>query len=110
MSVPGLEASLASLRANRQHYLLAARISRSLGQVPRIIPSRTSLAIEAAASKLIVIAAAVCIAAIATTLVAKQPSTGATSVMSAAMEGHLPSAQDVYATMTGLRPDEDAHP
>ena len=110
MSSPDLEAMRASLRAHRRTDRLAARISHSLGQPARPIPSRTALAIEAAASRLIIAATVVCVVAFAATLTLSQPADSSPSIVSAAIDGQLPAAQDVYATMTGLTPESEAHP
>jgi hypothetical protein len=110
MSTPDLEAMRVSLTTGRRTDRLAARISRSLGAPPRTIPSRTALAIEGAATRLVVIATVVCLAAMAATLALREPPVTPPSIISTAMDGRLPPAQEVFATMTGLTTSDEAQP
>ena len=96
--------------AQRDTARLAARISKSLGQPPRRIPSRTALAIESLASMLAVTATIVSIAAIGTMLIVRKPAPTITTMISTAIDGRLPPAHEVYTLMTGLEAEDAAQP
>ena len=82
---------------------LAERITRSIGNAPRRLPSRTTLAIEGMARQLSVIASAAAIAMLILGAFARNTAGDeGPSLAARILEGKLTRAEDVYVTMTGI--------
>ena len=90
-------------RDQRRMEKLARRISRSIGENPRRLPSRTTLAIERTSRRASIIATAVLIGMLVAGVLddAGAPSVEP-SLLAGVLEGKLSRAQDVYVAMNGL--------
>ena len=90
-------------RDHRRMEQLARRISRSIGENPRRLPSRATLAIERTSRRMSVIATAVLIGMlIAGALDNAGTPTEEPSLLAGVLEGKLSRAQDVYVALNGL--------
>ena len=90
-------------RDQRHMENLAGRISRSLGENPRALPSRTTLAIERTSRRTSSIATAVLIGMlIAGALGEPEAPSVEPSLLAGVLEGKFARAQDVYVVMNGL--------
>ena len=90
-------------RDQRRMEALAARISRSIGENPRRLPSRPMLAIERTSRQMSVVATAMLIGIlIASAFDTAGPPSAEPSLLAGVMEGKLTRAQDVYVAMNGL--------
>jgi hypothetical protein len=88
-----------SSRRNESRHMeqLADRICASLGRPPRPLPSRTRLAVEDASRRVSVIAGIVAVTLFVISQVAvSDPPSPASSVITSAVNGTLPRAEDVY--------------
>ena len=96
--------ALCATPADRQRMeRLAEGICRSLGENPRLLPSRTALAVESVAVRLSVIAGAMTVAMLVFGILAPIEAIESEPwILSTALQGSLPRAQDVYAAMSGI--------
>jgi hypothetical protein len=94
---------LRSLRDPARSARLAERICASLGQAPRALPSRLSLAVEFMTWRVGIAAAAIIIVATTAAVFTQEaPANAGDPIIGAALAGDLPRAQDVYAWMAGM--------
>lgn len=101
MNEVNLEEMRAALTAGRRTDRLAERIAGSIGRAPRRLPSRTMLAIESVAGVSAIMAAVVVVTALIVGVSMSRPNPPA-SIISATLDGTLPSSREVYVAMTGL--------
>lgn len=93
--------TLAGDRRRRER--LAERISHSLGESPRRLPSRTALAIEQTARGISVIATALAIGMLVVGALARtREAVTEPSLLASVAEGQLARAEEVYTVMTGI--------
>lgn len=92
----------------RRRERLAERISRSLGESPRRLPSRTALAIEEAARGMSVIATALAIGMIVIgALAGTGDAATEPSLLASVVEGQLARAEEIYTVMSGITSGEE---
>ena len=103
MSIEELAALRTGAGDQRRMNALAVRICYAIGQHPRPLPSRTSLAIEHIARRVCAVTGAVtAVMLILAMMLGQGTIKGEASILATAMESRLPAARDVYVAMNNL--------
>ena len=108
MSADDLELLRTLAGDRRRRERLAERISHSLGESPRQLPSRTALALEQAARGMSVIATTLAIGMfVIGTVAGTGDAITEPSLLASVAEGQLSRAEEVYTVMSGITSGEE---